>query len=42
MQFGGEDPSKQLTTVCVTNATSSISQNASNNFTNGFDEKFGD
>ena len=27
MKFGGEDPSKKLTTVCITNATSKLSQN---------------
>ena len=30
MKFGGEDPSKELTTVCVTNATLMLSQNETN------------
>ena len=27
MKFGGEDPSKKLTTVCITKATSNFTQN---------------
>ena len=30
MKFGGEDPSKKLTTVCITNATLTSSQNETN------------
>ena len=33
MKFGGEDPSKKLTTVCVTNATLTLSQNDTNTAT---------
>ena len=40
MKIGGEDPSKELTTVCVTNVTLTLSQNETNKAP--INETFGD